>query len=284
LRDYYIAEEHPYDYILISHALAQHSYMARCLGIFGDEIKFKKESDRIAGIVSATAFKFDDVRPDNEFIIYNIYAGYPFRIDAIPENAIRSLIGRIERYITEKPLLITSLGWDIFLTLIVANNLIFIKDMRGYEIVHELLKMRDKIYVLPEYIHPATGRGNWGEGAPLALSAMIFSTIRNLMFIDYPDRLDLFPVPRPEWFEPGKEIRIDDAPSRFGLLSVRVVSTVNEIQIHFDKLPKFVPPDIMINLPMRTRIKHEDDFILKREDGRSFVINGWPSILRFIRK
>ena len=50
---YYIAEEHPYDLILVAHALGQYSYLARCLGIFGDESKFRKESDRIAAVVVA---------------------------------------------------------------------------------------------------------------------------------------------------------------------------------------------------------------------------------------
>lgn len=118
----------------------------------------------------------------------------------------------------------------------------------------------------------------------MTAGAMMFATLRNILFVDYPERLDLFPRPLPEWFEPGSEIRIDDMPSRFGLISLRMISTVNEIQFHFDKLPKFVPPDIMINLPFRTKIKLEDDFILKREEDMSYIINGWPSIVRFIRK
>ncbi len=284
LRNYFIEEDHPYDCILIAHALGQYSYLARCLGIFGDETKFKKESDRLAGILLETAFHAEEESSHNEFIMYNAFAGFPFRIEAIPESALRALIKRIEQYITEKPILITSIGWDSFLSLIVADNLILIKDMRGFEIVAKLLDMRDKKFVLPEYMHPSTARGNWGEGASMALSSMVYSTIRNLLFIDHPERLDLFPLPRPEWFEPGKEISIEDAPSRFGLLSIRVVSTTNEIQFHFDKLPKFVPHDIMINLPVKARIKQGDDFILKKEDDRSYVINGWPTILRFIRK
>ncbi|OPZ33836.1 MAG: hypothetical protein BWY99_02692 [Synergistetes bacterium ADurb.BinA166] len=112
---------------------------------------------------------------------------------------------------------------------------------------------------------------------------MVFATLRNLLFVDNPERLELFPLPRESWFAPGNEIRIEDAPSRFGLISLRMSSTVNEIQLHFEKLPKFVPPDIMINLPYKTKIKQEDDFILKREEDTSFIINGWPSIVRFLR-
>jgi len=282
LRDYFIAEEHPFDLILISFTLAQHSYMARCLGLFGDEIKYKKEADRIAGFIQESDFNAE--AHGNEFIIFSIFGGFPFRIDSIPENAIRSLIRAMDRHISEKPFFISSLGCDVFLTLVIANNLIFLKDKRGYGMVESLLKTKNKRYVLPEYIHPASGWGNWGEGASPAVSSMIYATIRNLLFIDHPERLDLFPLPRNEWFEPGSEIQVEDAPSRFGPITIRVVSTSNEIQVHFEKLPKFVPPDIMINLPLKSRIKHEDDFFVKREDEQSFIINGWPSLVRFIRK
>ena len=149
--------------------------------------------------------------------------------------------------------------------------------------VDGILRMRNRVFTLPDYINPATGRANWGDGSSLGAGAMVFATIRNLLFIDNPERLDLFPLPRESWFLPGNELRIEDVPSRFGLISLRVTSTVNEIQLHFDKLPKFVPPDIMINLPYKTKIKQEDDFILKREEDTSFIINGWPSIVRFLR-
>ncbi len=177
-----------------------------------------------------------------------------------------------------------SLGWDVFSTLVAVNNLILLKEMKGLEVFNELLLQQNRRFVLPEYMSPRTGRAVWGEPVSLPVSAMVYATIRNLLFIDHPERLDLMPLPQPEWFRPGHEIRIEDMPSRFGLLSMRVVSTENEIQFHFEKLPKFVPPDVQINLPVKTRIKREDDFILKREGTTSFVINGWPSIIRFIRK
>ena len=190
----------------------------------------------------------------------------------------------MRRYFSDMPLFVKSLGWDIFSTLVAANNLLLMKDAKGYETIENLFRTKNRTYTLPEYMNPASGRANWGEGASMVVSAMTFATIRNLLFIDHPERLDIFPLPQPDWFKPGNEIKIEDAPSRFGQISLRMVSTTHEIQLHFDKLPKFVPPDIMINLPYKTKIKHEDDFILKREGDTSVVINGWPSIVRFIRK
>jgi hypothetical protein len=283
LAHYSIAEEHPFDYILIAHSLGHYSYLARCLGIFGEELKFKKESDRIAGIMLKSAFDEDPGRPENEFIMYNLFAGFPFRIDAVSDSMLNALFKRMGSYFTGMPLFVKSLGYDIMSTLVAANNMIQMKDPKVYDGIMDLLKMRGRTYVLPEFMNPTTGRSNWGDGVSMAASAMVFATIRNLLFIDRPERLDLFPLPRAEWFEPGNEMKIEDVPSRFGLISLRTVSTVNEVQIHFEKLPKFVPPDILINMPYKTKIKLEDDFVLKRENETSFIINGWPSIVRLIR-
>ncbi len=281
---YFIAEDHPFDLILLSHALAQYSYLARCLGIFGDESRFKKEADRIAAILTAVAFEGDGRLPENEFIFYNLFAGYPFRIEGVTEEHLRGLLERMRAYFNDIPLFVKSLGVDIVSSLVAANNLILMKDAKSHEIMRALIGTKNKTYVLPEFMNSSTGKASWGDGASMTANAMMFATIRNFLFVDRPERLDLFPQPRPEWFEPGNEIKIEDLPSRFGLISLRMVSTANEIQIHFDKLPKFVPPDIMINLPYRTKIKLEDDFILKREEDTSYIINGWPSIVRFIRK
>ncbi len=281
---YYIAEDHPFDLILLAHALAQYSYLARCIGIFGDELKFKKESDRIAAILIAAAFDGDGRPPENEFILYNLFAGYPFRIEGVTGEHLRGLMDRMRAYFNDIPLFVKSLGVDVVSSLVAANNLVLMKDAKAHDILRALMGTKTKTYVLPEFMNPSTGRASWGEGASMTASAMMFATIRNILFVDHPERLDLFPQPRPEWFEPGNEIALDDLPSRFGLISLRMVSTANEIQVHFDKLPKFVPPDIMINLPFRTKIKLEDDFILKREDDTSYIINGWPSIVRCIRK
>ncbi|HRS78781.1 MAG TPA: hypothetical protein P5203_16430 [Spirochaetota bacterium] len=284
LEFYYIAEDHPFDLIRISHALAQYSYLARCLGIFGDETRFRKEAGRIAVILAGAAFDRAEGLPENEFILYNLFAGYPFRIEGVTADHLRGLLERMRAYFGDATLFVKSLGVDTVSSLVAANNLIMMKDPKCDEIVRALMGTKSGTYVLPEFMNPSTGRASWGDGASMTASAMMFATIRNILFVDYPERLDLFPRPRPEWFEPGNEIKIDDMPSRFGLISLRMASTVNEIQVHFEKLPKFVPPDIMINLPFRTKIKLEDDFILKREDDMSYIINGWPSIVRFMRR
>lgn len=175
-------------------------------------------------------------------------------------------------------------GYDILLSLIYAQNLLLQKDPACIDIFKTILKMGGNTYSVPEFVNPATGYGVNGQGDPPHFNAMLFQFMRNLLFIDHSNRLELFPIPHEDWFKPGVELTINDAPSRFGVLHIRIVNTQNEIHFHFPVLPKFVPPDIMINLPVKVSLKEEDDFVIKKRYGNTFIINGWPSIIRFSRR
>jgi len=93
----------------------------------------------------------------------------------------------------------------------------------------------------------------------------------------------LFPVPESGWFKPGSRIQVDQSPSRFGAISFTVDAGEKDLKITFNDPPKYLPPDIMINLPFNASILEGEDFIVKRKTAGSFLINGWPSIVRFIR-
>ena len=68
-----------------------------------------------------------------------------------------------------------------------------------------------------------------------------------------------------------------------GPISFRVLSSSGDVQFRFTDLPKFVPPEIMINLPFRAKIKQESDFVIKKDFGNAVTINGWPEIVKFSR-
>ncbi len=125
---------------------------------------------------------------------------------------------------------------------------------------------------------------NFGSGDSSVANALMFLVLRNLIFVDSADRLTLFPVPDASWFNTGKEFQIENAPTRFGSLSMQVISTTSEVQIHFNEIPKYIPPDILINFPFKTKVVANDDFIVKKQYGNSIVINGWPEQIRFLKK
>jgi hypothetical protein len=279
--EYCIREGHPVDTLLLSDALDRFSYLARCLGLFGDEIKYKKESERLRGLFTVSVENGSYNLDSANYIFYLLHqvVQRPF-----PEENIRTIVDAIFRRYGDMPLNVKPYGWDVFHTLIMANALILLRDARAHQVLRRLMEIGGGRFSLPSYLSPATGKGCHGSGSSKISCLMLYTCLRNLLFVDSPERLEIFPVPHREWCRPGAEISAEGLPSRFGRISFRVVSTSNEIQFHFDALPKFVPPDIMINLPVKVAIQEGDDFIIKREEEQTFLINGWPSIIRFIRK
>jgi hypothetical protein len=162
--------------------------------------------------------------------------------------------------------------------------MLMVKHPGAIEAVKSIMETGKTAYSLSSFINPQSGAALYADDSSALMGAVFFSAVRNHLFIDYPESLDILPVPNPDWFNPGFEINIENAPSRFGALSIRIFSTASEVQIQFDKLPKFIPPQLIINLPFKAKIVPGEDFILKKEHGGSFYLNGWPSVVRFIKK
>ncbi|MBN2400870.1 MAG: hypothetical protein JXN64_00575 [Spirochaetes bacterium] len=310
IENYYVLEYHIHDLLLISYTFNECSYMARCLGIFNDEKKFNKENFRLEELIADEIKNFKSAVPDggassendgnenyesdadikparykNEYSGYNIFAGYPFRVKALTDKDLKAIIGQISGIFTENPLYFKSIGCcDMFFSVIFAINLLIVKNARVHSIIEKLFEFGKEKYILPDYTNPKTGCGTRGEGDSLKVICLFITLLRSVIFIDSQDKLDIFPVPKAEWFIEGSEISVEDAPSLFGKINFKVISTKNEVQFYFTGLPKYLPPGIAINLPFPTKIKQEDDFLVKKEMGNSYLIHGWPSIIRFFKR
>ena len=111
--------------------------------------------------------------------------------------------------------------------------------------------------------------------------SVIFSLLRNRLFIDSKDRLELFPVPDSSWFKQGCRLKVENAASRYGIISLAMDISDKEIRLSFGGSPKYIPPDILINLPYNSSVIQGDDFIVKKKIGHNYIISGWPSSVRF---
>ncbi|HSV95578.1 MAG TPA: hypothetical protein VLM75_01450 [Spirochaetota bacterium] len=294
---YLLASPHLYDLVLICNALRQYSYLARCMGLFGDENRFAKEVKRLGGIIAVevrTMFPGGEGKPvsgshdprldGGGAAGYMAAAGFPFRIEELSADDLGSMVGGLTELYGGVPLYVRALGgWDSVLSFLFASNLIFCRDMRYYDLMREFISRGGKRFSLQEILHPGSGAGLMGDGDSVEAMAAFALALRNMLFMDFENRLDVLPSPRAEWFRPGSEIVVQDAPSRFGPISFRVVSSGSEVQYRFIDLPKFVPPEIMINLPFRAKIRQESDFVIKKDFGSAVTINGWPTIVKFFR-
>ena len=309
----YIRGSHLYDMIVLIHAMTQYAYLARCIGIFGEELKFNKEIERLgdvltrelaaAGISPETANedrrrgkksllrKIITEKPvvgrapaHDQFFAYLLYGGYPFQCGTLDRGMMKQAVAVCDRVYDGLPLYLKSLGgWDVPLSLVHAVNLLLLGDPRFHETVSRFFEVGGERLMLPSRVNPKTGMGVGGDGDSAAAMAMLFSLLRCMMFMDFEDHLSVFPCPREEWFQPGKEIVVEDAPSRFGPINFRVTSSSNEVLFRFTELPKFNPPEIRFQLPFKAKIKDDSDFIIKKVVGNVYVINGWPSAVRFLK-
>jgi hypothetical protein len=284
LKNSFLKNPELYDLVLLSHTLNSFSYLARCLGIFTDEKKYLKEYEKFQKIFASHIENYSEKIFSDDNFTYDLAAGFPFPLDWLSGEKTAEMIEAVTGHFNGIKLVNRSHGIDTRASLILANNLLFQKDERVLEILDIMKKIGGDCYVMPDFADPGSFAGCCGDGFSMASSSMMFALIRNMMFIDYKDRLDIFPVPNEEWFKSGREIVIKNAPSRFGIINFRVKSTSNEIQFSFDDLPKYIPPDIMITLPVPVKLVDGEDFLFKKSFNNSFILNGWPSLVRFIRK
>jgi len=173
-------------------------------------------------------------------------------------------------------------GIDITNSLYLANIMLHAHDRRAIELVSAVVKHCKKHRFLPDFLDPKSGHAIVKNPVSIIAVSLLFQAIRNMCFIDHPERLELFPVPMDEWFDES-QIVVSDVPSRFGDINFMTTTTSNEFVIQFTAIPRFIPHDILINLPFKAKIKKSDDFLVKYETEKSWCINGWPSEVRFKR-
>ncbi len=277
----FIKEATEYDFSIILYAMTNLSYLSRCMGIFGDESKYKNEADRIQSLVKAVIEK-KKILPQNTSVKLPSLLAFPEVIlPGYKNDEYRELLLDLcenDNY----PVFNKFSGIDLFLTVSFLIHLITFKDSRFYAYYEKCLTLIDDFFVLPEFIDPVTRKGVWGSGNSKIIASLLFILMRNRIFLDRVDRLELFPVPEKKWFAPGNRIKVQDAPTRYGRISFIVEIIDSEIKLTFTSLPKFIPSDIMINIPVETSIVESDDFILKRKIDNSYIVNGWPAAIRFL--
>lgn len=310
---------HPWHVPVIISALENLAFMSRSLGLFGDETKFLAEANKLEDSVVSVLFhishetskeeeKLIEWLPkhgkplrkqkislkeslefantintsNNKILLYTSFL-YPYIVHITRKYTTQMIVDDIIKAGKGLPLYNTSIsGIDVISSLCLANSMLHSHDKRAVDILHAIITLCKKRKFMPDFLDPVSGHAIVKEPISIVAVSLLFQAIRNICFIDHPERLELFPVPVEEWFG-DYQIVITNAPSRFGNLSFVSTTTSDEFIIQFTDVPRFIPHDILINLPFRAKIKKADDFIVKYETEKSWCVNGWPSELRFKR-
>jgi hypothetical protein len=90
----------------------------------------------------------------------------------------------------------------------------------------------------------------WGETIPHALGAANYAILlRHALVHEQGEALELLAGVPDGWLEPGREIRVDHAPTHFGPLSLRVRGTAQGVQIELDSPRRHPPRQVRLHLP-----------------------------------
>ena len=277
----FIPEGHLSDLIPAAAAFEGYSYIARTLGLFGEELKFAALSKKVQKILLEHTEIYD---PDDEFFYNYVFSGFPFQLSLFTGEKIKDIMNAVRNLYGENRIFVKSAGSVSAAEISMAVNGIISGSRRGVDKVFEIMSSRQGEFQVPALYSSPGGLTLSAEPNSIFSSSLLFGALKTMLFHDIEERLIFFPFPVDSWFRPGKKFSVSSAPSRYGLLSFSVVCTEQEVHITFDDIPKFIPPEIVINLPFDAGIVPGDDFLVKKEINSTFVINGWPPLVRFARK
>ncbi len=268
------------DTIYIFTSVFNISYLARCMGIFGDESKFRNESLRLQSLI-AGFFNPESLSDTGRSGVLLSLLSHPEKIfSSMKNDDYREIVLAMFKSLGF-PVVHPLFGIDMFSSIVMLNHLYSVGVGDSNSCYNKINSFFDAFHATPEFVDLSVRRGTWGEGNSKIVNAVIFSLLRNRLFIDNQERLELFPVPEKGWFSSGCRVRVEDAVSRFGTISFSLEVTDNEIRLSFSGSPKYLPPDILVNIPYDTAILPGDDFIVKKKIGYNYIISGWPATIRF---
>jgi hypothetical protein len=93
-------------------------------------------------------------------------------------------------------------------------------------------------------------RTAWGETIPHVTGASNYALLLRHMLIDeIGDELHLLPAVPDWWLGEGKEIRLESAPTHFGMVSLVVRGTASGIRVEFKPPQREQPKKIILHLP-----------------------------------
>lgn len=260
-------------------ALADFSMLARSVGLFKEELRFVGKVNRLISSFGIS----ERPAPVTSALLRSVQ-----HLCRRGHDAMEPIVSKLTADLLSSldlPRLTggTPLGWSLGDTLSAARMALVKHEEISYKIFKNILSIGENIYALPEFVNQVSRLGCNGDGDDWRLKCITALYLMDMLVVDYPFTLELFPLPVNEWFVTGESFTVEKMATHFGRISFNVINTENEVQLIFNNVPQFIPPEIKINLPFPVKMVQGSDFILKKDLGQTFIINGWPEKIRFRR-
>ncbi len=88
----------------------------------------------------------------------------------------------------------------------------------------------------------------------LRAAALYITTLRNMLVREEDDNLHIFSAIPPDWFEPGRKIHFEGAPTRFGKISLAAECQDDAIFVAFTRPERMDPERVLIHLPQNLEV------------------------------
>lgn len=178
---------------------------------------------------------------------------YPLRIFSAFDERVTNTI----KFLDEKCTLengffhdVNHSGFGTYLTMHLAEVYLFERNPKFWQVLEWLINLASSTYCWPEAVHPVTRGGCMGDGHHGWAVAEFLILMRHLLFFEEYDRLIVTPCLKPEWLEQEGEIKIENAPSYFGKINIRIKVYPKKLIYEFDAQYHQAPREIEINLPV----------------------------------
>ena len=170
-------------------------------------------------------------------------------------------------------------GVNPYLTLQMAEGFLHLgKTDEAFEIFRQLMKLSSVAYTFPEAVHPNTRSGCMGDGFHGWAFAEIIIFIKNIFFLELPDKIILLGGCPSRWF--GESISFRNLNTKYGVLNIKKTKT----KLIVEGLKDTAPQKLYLAIPSKSKKKvqavrgveliyntNSEDIFITKPKGRAFV-------------
>ena len=125
-------------------------------------------------------------------------------------------------------------GINIYLSLHVAQILAAQHDPRAWDIANKMLLLATGANTWPEAVNLNTGGGAMGDGMHGWATADFLLFVRNTLINEDKEILIVTPCVPKSWYDQGKNIKVENAPTHFGEVSFSIEGKQGEVILTLD--------------------------------------------------
>ena len=175
---------------------------------------------------------------------------------ASPQNTLRELT---ERFVDDKGFLhpIVHSGYNPYLTLQIAHSFLLLGEVNeAWQVAQTIFQQARPPYSFPEAIHPRSGGGVMGDGHHGWAAAEVILFLRSCLVREEGEVISLFKGNAGRLVQKGKQVRLQNIPTKFGPLSCSLSFTgESSATLDFDGAfsSESLPKEIAIYIPFTVK-------------------------------